>query len=57
MEADEIPIFSKFVAKVQDVITAIRCQAILVNNTFLAPKSNEAKGDEEDEDKDKDEKR
>jgi len=54
MGEDEIPVFSKFVAKVQDVIAAIRCQAILINNKFLsetdAPK-------EEEKDDDKDEKR
>jgi len=51
MEEDEIPVFSKFVAKVQDVIAAIRCQAILINNTHLAPKENEEK-DKDKEDKD-----
>ena len=38
----ELPVFSKFVAKVQDVITAIRTQALLVNNKYLAEASNSA---------------
>jgi len=48
MEEDEIPVFSKFVAKVQEVIAAIRAQALLINNTHLSA--------EEETDKDKKEK-
>jgi len=48
MEPDEIPVFSKFVAKVQEVVGAIRAQALLVNNTHLLEKedkdSKEGKG-------------
>jgi len=53
MEEDEIPIFSKFVAKVQDVIAAIRCQAILVNNTHLTEKKDDEKKDDEKKDDEK----
>jgi len=45
------PVFSKFVAKVQDVIAAIRCQAILVNNPYLAPKEEGESGESKKEDK------
>jgi len=51
MEEEEIPIFSKFVAKVQDVIAAIRCQALLINNTHLLEaetKDDEKKDDEKE---------
>jgi len=60
MEEDEIPVFSKFVAKVQDVIAAIRCQALLINNTHLSvtdePKDKDKKDkkDKKDEKKDED---
>jgi len=36
MEADEIPVFSKFVTKAVDVSAAIRAQALIVGNTHLA---------------------
>jgi len=38
MSEEEVPVFSKFVTKAQDVIAAIRAQALLVNNKHLAPK-------------------
>jgi len=54
---DEIPVFSKFVAKVQDVMTAIRCQALLINNTHLsADGESKDKKDKDEKEKDKDEK-
>jgi len=54
MDEGEVPVFSKFVAKVQDVIAAIRCQAILVNNTHLAPKDDKDGKDDKDDKDDKD---
>jgi len=43
MEPDEIPVFSKFVAKVQEVIAAIKAQALLVNNTHISVDAPEDK--------------
>jgi len=48
MDGEEVPVFSKFVAKVQEVMAAIEAQALLIGNEHL--EKGAKKGDEKKDD-------